>query len=138
MTDTLIIHLSQHWAWKVHTNQAHLGHMVLIARRETKGSLADCTRDEWSDLQKEIRSYEKLITELFSPDRFNYTQFGNEWSQLHVHGFPRYQNGATWQGHKYPDPQWGSAPIPEPPSPLDGDELEVFADWLRGELSTRL
>lgn len=134
MPDPLIIRESGHWLWKVHTNQAHLGHMVFIARRQTEGSLADCTPAEWADLQAQIATYEQAMAALFAPDRFNYTQFGNEWAQLHVHAFPRYRNGATWQGRQYPDPQWGSAPIPEPPSPLEGEGLQAFAAWLKSEL----
>jgi diadenosine tetraphosphate (Ap4A) HIT family hydrolase len=135
MTDPLIIRTSAHWHWKVHTNQAHLGHMVFIAQRETEGSLADCTPPEWSDLQEQIKLYESLMADLFAPVRFNYIQFGNEWAQLHVHGFPRYATSASWNGADYPDPQWGSAPIPEPPSPLEGSELEAFAQWFGDKLS---
>lgn len=137
MTDPLIIHHSDYWNWKIHTNQAHLGHMVFIAQRETEGSLTECTHDEWQDLRSQLSLYERVMAELFTPDRFNYTQFGNEWSQLHVHGFPRYQTGTIWQGHQFPDAQWGAAPIPEPPSPLEGDALQAFAIWFRDELSTR-
>jgi diadenosine tetraphosphate (Ap4A) HIT family hydrolase len=134
MTDPLIIRTSPSWHWKIHTNQAHLGHMVFIARRETEGSLADCSAQEWSDLQEQIKTYETMMGTLFAPDRYNYTQFGNEWAQLHVHAFPRYASPATWNGAEYPDPQWGSAPIPEPPSPLEGAELEAFAAWFAGNL----
>ncbi len=137
MTDPLIIRLSDHWLWKIHTNQAHLGHMVFVAKRETEGSLADCTPREWSDLQVQIKLYESVMANLFAPNRFNYTQFGNEWAQLHVHGFPRYAKPATWQGNDFPDPQWGAAPIPEPPSPLEGEGLEAFAAWFAGELAAR-
>ena len=134
MTDPLIIRTNDHWFWKIHTNQAHLGHMVFIAQRESEGSLADCTAPEWSDLQEQIKLYETMMGTLFAPDRFNYTQFGNEWAQLHVHAFPRYALPATWNGVEYPDPQWGSAPIPEPPSPLEGVELEAFAAWFAKKL----
>ena len=131
-----IIRTSDHWYWRVHTNQAHLGHMVFIARRETEGSLADCTSSEWRDLQVQIALFEQVMGKLFSPDRFNYTQFGNEWAQLHVHGFPRYATPVEWNGKTYPDPQWGSAPIPEPPSPLEGPQLEAFAVWLAEKLES--
>ena len=130
----LTIRETPHWLWRVHTNQAHLGHMVFVARRETEGSLADCSLEEWQGLHDEIALYERVMARLFAPDRFNYTQFGNEWAQLHVHAFPRYRDGATCNGAEYPDPQWGAAPIPEPPSPLEGAALEEFAAWFRGEL----
>jgi diadenosine tetraphosphate (Ap4A) HIT family hydrolase len=130
----LIIRQSAHWLWRVHTNQAHLGHMVFIARRETEGSLADCSGEEWADLRAQIALFEQVTATLFSPDRFNYTQFGNEWAQLHVHGFPRYREGAAWRGRPFPDPQWGKAPVPEPPSPLEGTALQEFADWFAKRL----
>lgn len=134
MSDPLIIRSTGHWLWRVHTNQAHLGHMVFIAARETEGSLTDCSPEEWSALQDELALFERLMGGLFAPARFNYTQFGNEWAQLHVHGFPRYRTPPQWQGRAFPDAQWGKAPIPEPPSPLAGAELEAFARWLRERL----
>ncbi|MEC9368196.1 MAG: hypothetical protein VX871_05825 [Pseudomonadota bacterium] len=133
---SLVIRESTHWLWRVHTNQAHLGHMVFIARRETVGSLADCTSEEWQGLQSELALFERFIGGLFAPARFNYTQFGNEWAQLHVHGFPRYRVAPQWEGRKFPDAQWGRAPIPEPPSSLEGDDLTRFAAWLRERLET--
>src|SRR5690606_27149259 len=107
MNDPLVIRRSAHWLWRVHTNQAPLGHMVFIARRDTQGSLTDCTPEEWADLRTQIALFETIMRNLFAPDRFNYTQFGNEWAQLHMHGFPRYSAGATWRGRSFPDPQWG-------------------------------
>lgn len=135
--DPQIIHESAHWLWRVHDNQAHLGHMVFIARRETEGSLSDCSAREWADLQAQIQRFEALVTQLFQPARFNYTQFGNEWAQLHVHGFPRYREPPAWNGQDYPDPQWGAVPIPEPPSPLEGAHLDEFAAWLREKLNAQ-
>ncbi len=132
--EPLTIRETDHWAWRVHTNQAHLGHMVFVARRETQGSLADCSCEEWQDLHAGIALYERLMATLFAPDRFNYTQFGNEWAQLHVHAFPRYRDGAAWKGISFPDRQWGAAPIPEPPSPLAGAELAEFAAWFKAKL----
>ena len=137
MSDPLVIHESTHWLWKIHTNQAHLGHMVFIARRTTEGSLSDCSQEEWADLQDQIARYEEIMAQLFAPDRFNYTQFGNEWAQLHVHAFPRYRTAANWRDKTYADEQRGSAPSPEAPSTLEGEELQAFADCFRDELHAR-
>jgi len=135
-TDPLIIRESRDWAWKVFSNQAHLGHMMFIARRETEGSLADCSAEEWQDLHSELALYERVMTELFVPDRLNYGQFGNVWGQLHVHAYPRYGEAPEWNGIAFPDVQWGAPPIPEPPSPLEGAALEEFAAWFKERLDT--
>ena len=132
--DTMIIRESTHWAWKVFDNQAHLGHVMFITRRETEGSLVDCSSVEWQNLHFEIALYERVLTELFVPDRFNYGQFGNVWGQLHVHAYPRYGQAPEWNGRSFPDVQWGAPPIPEPPSPLEGEELEAFAAWFKEQL----
>ena len=129
-----IIRESAHWAWKVFENQAHLGHVMFIARRETEGSLVDCSSTEWQNLHFEIALYERVLTELFAPDRFNYGQFGNVWGQLHVHVYPRYEQAPEWNGMSFSDVQWGAPPIPELPSPLEGRELEAFASWLKERL----
>lgn len=131
---SLMIRETPLWAWRIHTNQAHLGHIVFVAQRETQGSLADCSGEEWSTLRCEITLYERVMAKLFAPDRFNYTQFGNEWAQLHVHAFPRYRSPREWNALSFPDVQWGGAPIPEPPSPLEGKALEGFAVWFQEKL----
>ena len=132
--DPLIIRETSQWAWRVFDNQAHLGHMVFIARRETEGSLVDCSSTEWQNLHFEMALYERVLTELFAPDRFNYGQFGNVWAQLHVHAYPRYRAAPEWNGTAFPDAQWGAPPIPEPPSPLQAEALEAFAAWLKDQV----
>lgn len=125
------------WIWQVHENQSYLGRMILRLDRPETGSLSYCDKYEWSSLHENLRAYERLIRGLFSPDRFNYSQMGNEYPQLHVQAVPRYRSERTWQRRVFRDGNWGRNWAPTPASPLTVDETYELASWFRTEISTR-
>lgn len=130
----LEVHRLGFWVWHVHENQSYLGRMIIKLRRSETGSLAGCTEGEWRSLRENIRRYEVLMCRLFSPERFNYSQMGNVYPQLHVQAVPRYASTRMWGGHVFEDRHWGANWAPTPHSPLTVDETYQFADWLRGRL----
>src|SRR5438128_1689057 len=89
------------WIWQVHENQSYLGRMILRLARAETGSLVQCTNTEWASLLENIRRYEDILKLLFSPDRFNYCQLGNIYSQLHMHAVPRYASSRSWRGKTF-------------------------------------
>jgi len=120
-----------HWIWQLHENQAYLGRTVVRLRRHTFGSLGDLTEPEWIALRSEIQSFERIITAVFQPDRFNYGQLGNVYPQLHVHAVPRYASPRKWCGITFVDMNWGANWSPGPDSPLTLNQTFELADWLR-------
>jgi len=126
------------WIWQVHENQSYLGRMILRLDRPETRSLSYCDTDEWMSLHENIQAYERLVQEVFSPDRFNYSQMGNEYPQLHVQAVPRYMSDRTWKQRIFQDKSWGRNWAPTPPSPLTLDETYDFALWIRAEISMRV
>ncbi len=77
-----------------------------------------------------LRIYENVIGKLFRPDRFNYTQLGNEWNQLHLHLIPRYASVRTWKTYTVEDKRWGQNPTPKGKPPIPIDEVYEIAQIL--------
>jgi diadenosine tetraphosphate (Ap4A) HIT family hydrolase len=125
------------WIWQVHENQSYLGRMILRLDRPESRSLVYCDTDEWMSLHENIRAYEHLVHDLFSPGRLNYSQMGNEYPQLHVQAVPRYESDRTWRHKIFQDKKWGHNWAPTPPSPLTLKETYEFASWIRAEISKR-
>src|SRR5687767_14307393 len=96
------------WVWHLHDNQSYLGRMILRLHRNETGSLSTCTSAEWNSLQQNIRLYDKVLCALFSPDRFNYSQMGNIYHQLHVQAVPRYVSKREWKNKEFVDENWGA------------------------------
>lgn len=133
----LEVHRLGSWLWQVHENQSYLGRMILLLNRPETRSLSHCTADEWVSLQENIRVYEKFAQELFSPDRFNYSQMGNAYPQLHVQAVPRYVSDRRWGRQIFQDKNWGGNWAPTPQSPLTLVETYEFASWFRAKIQTR-
>ena len=116
----LEIRSTDDWVWQVHENQSYLGRVVFRLRRTLTHSCAHCTDAEWISLKNEFLSYEAFVARLFAPDRFNYDQLGNKYSQLHFHAVPRYKKPRLWEGYSFVDPHWGVNWSPAPTSPRAG------------------
>ncbi len=112
--------------------------MILRLGRPETRSLSHCTMDEWVSLHENIRAYENFVQELFSPDRFNYSQMGNAYPQLHVQAVPRYASDRACRGRIFQDKNWGSNWAPAPRSPLTLQETYEFASWFQAEIRTRV
>jgi diadenosine tetraphosphate (Ap4A) HIT family hydrolase len=124
----------QNWIWQVHENQAYLGRTVLRLRRRSFGSLGDLLDLEWLRLREEIKFFEAVMREVFQPDRFNYSQLGNTFPQLHLHAVPRYRSKREWGGVVFMDSRWGANWAPSAESPLMPEQVYSLADWLRAKI----
>jgi diadenosine tetraphosphate (Ap4A) HIT family hydrolase len=135
--DNLKLLEAEHWNWYLHPNQGYLGRVVLALRRTSEGSFADLTVQEWKSLKNTIEQYEIVISNLFNPDRFNYTQMGNEWPKLHVHAIPRYVEARRWNGIEFRDRRWGKNPSPKFESPLTLNQTYDLAQWFRERIESQ-
>jgi diadenosine tetraphosphate (Ap4A) HIT family hydrolase len=120
-----------HWTWQLHENQSFLGRLVLRLNRDTEGSIADLTADEWLSMHEEVVLVERWLARVFAPDRFNYAQLGNVYPRLHIHVVPRYRAPREWSGVMFSDSKWGRNWAPTPRSPLPISQTYELADWLR-------
>ena len=132
--ERLSLQKHEKWTWILSPNQSYLGRSVFVLRRACNTSLAELGQKEWDELKILVCLQEQSINEIFRPDRYNYTQMGNVWEQLHVHAIPRYRAERVWNGHKFRDLRWGMNPAPTPESPISLETTYQFADWLRGKI----
>lgn len=126
---------SDHWIWSINENQSYLGRIVMLLKRNSEKSFAQCTKEEWLDLQKQLQLYEEFMNSLFKPDRYNYSQLGNAYPKTHVHCVPRYKSERHWNNINFIDSRWGEHHAPSPPSSLKNEQLYELADWIKQEFS---
>ncbi|MFC3162753.1 HIT family protein [Ciceribacter thiooxidans] len=122
---------SEHWQTRLHFNQSYLGRCLVIAKRVSDTSLATCSDEEYHDLRCVLQRYERVVGAAFQPARFNYTQLGNEWPQLHVHAIPRYDTPRQWKHYAISDTRYHQNPSPKPPPPVPLEEAYAIAAHLR-------
>ncbi len=122
---------SEYWLTRLHFNQSYLGRCLIIAKRVSDTSLATCTDDEYRDLRLVLQRYERVVGAAFQPARFNYTQLGNEWPQLHVHAIPRYDTPRKWKHYTIADTRYHQNPSPKPPPPVPLEEAYAITAHLR-------
>jgi len=132
--ERLQIFAKDHWIWQVHDNQCYLGRMIFVLDRPCKGDLSDLSLEELLSLMENIKLYKAFLSTLFSPDKWNFCQLGNEWPQLHIHVVPRYKSPRIWQNKLFIDKNWGKNYAPKWKSPLNNEEIYTFSDWLKLKL----
>ena len=79
--------------------------------------MTDLAEDERAGLMRAVFSTERVLRDLFRPDKINLASFGNKVRHLHWHVIPR-----TEDDPHFPEPAWGPRRRPAPPGrPEVGD-----------------
>ena len=71
-------------------------------------AVTELGRDEWAELQDEIRRTCAALDELFPPDQYNHAFLMNVDAQVHLHVVPRYRGSREWDGKTFDDPHHGA------------------------------
>jgi diadenosine tetraphosphate (Ap4A) HIT family hydrolase len=96
-------------------NNSRFPWLLLVPRRPGLRETIDLPEHEQPVLWREISAVQRLMRELFSPDKLNVAAIGNLVPQLHVHVIARFEKDEAW-----PKPVFGFAPpIPYAPAELD-------------------
>lgn len=82
----------KYWTLYLHPNQAYLGRTYLVSKRDGDLDLTDMSDKEAKEFLKIILKVKTAVFKAFGADRMNFSQFGNDWHNLHVHIIPRYTN----------------------------------------------
>ena len=97
----------EYWSVYIHDNQGILGRLYVWCKREDALDLPDATEEEQEELFVILREVEKILTEIFKPDMFNYAFLGNFTHHLHGHILPRYAKPGIFNGETFFDKNWG-------------------------------
>jgi diadenosine tetraphosphate (Ap4A) HIT family hydrolase len=92
--------------------------LILVPRRDGLREFLDLSPAERSQLMDEIVLAEKVLQELFRPDKLNVGALGNVVPQLHIHVVARFVYDRAWPG-----PVWGSGAA-EHYAPAERDALQ--------------
>lgn len=76
--------------------------LILVPKKENLVEIIDLDYKNQLILLEEINLVSRIIKNLFSPDKLNIANLGNQVSQLHIHIIARYKNDEA-----FPNPVWG-------------------------------
>lgn len=94
-------------------NDANYPWFILVPRVDGVKESIDLNEQQQLQLMQESAQLQKLLKEVFSPDKLNVAALGNMVPQLHIHHIARYKSDIAW-----PKPVWGLKPA-EPYSQQD-------------------
>lgn len=82
-----------------------IGRAYAWLNREETGGLAALKAEEVEQLFYSILpAFERAVSGLFQPVRFNHAEFGNRTPQTHMHIVPRYDKMISFGGFLFTDP----------------------------------
>ena len=113
MGDTLDfqkLKIKEYKLWTLYLNeyQCYLGRVCLVAHRKDAKDFIEMTEDEREEFFSIAKKVNKVLKKLFEPDLMNYAALGNNFTHLHVHIIPRYENERIFNGITFKDTRWGS------------------------------
>jgi diadenosine tetraphosphate (Ap4A) HIT family hydrolase len=97
----------EHFAVFLHPNQYYLGRTYLHIHRDNILDMHDMLPAEEKECFRLGREVKHAVKAAFSPPKFDYASFGNEYKHLHCHIIPRYNFPRTFDGITFVDEQWG-------------------------------
>lgn len=103
--DKNIIKEFDYWVVLLREKQVTLGAAVIILKREIQ-SLSQMTSEEATEFPKVVEWYEKLNSNLFGAEKFNYVVAMMKDNFVHYHAFPRYSNVFTRHNVEWKDASW--------------------------------
>lgn len=95
------------WTISLAGDQHVLGWTILFPPDEIKGSLVNLPKNRLIEFQKIGHLIEKVLSDKFGAEWFNYRQAGNVVKNLHIHLIPRYSKVTTKHGYEFTDEGWG-------------------------------
>lgn len=103
--DKNIIKEFDYWVVLLREKQVTLGAAVIILKREIQ-SLSQMTSEEAAEFPKVVEWYEKLNSNLFGAEKFNYVVAMMKDNFVHYHAFPRYSTVFTRHNVEWKDASW--------------------------------
>jgi diadenosine tetraphosphate (Ap4A) HIT family hydrolase len=95
----------EHWVVLLREKQVTLGASIIALKREVP-SIAQMTEEEAAEFPKVIAWFEKLNTDLFGAEKFNYIAAMMKDPFVHYHAFPRYSATVAKFGVEWKDSCW--------------------------------
>ena len=103
--DKNIIKEFEHWVVLLREKQVTLGAAVIVLKREIQ-SLSQMTTEEAAEFPKVVEWFEKLGSDLFGAEKYNYVVAMMKDNFVHYHAFPRYSNAIIRYNVEWKDVAW--------------------------------
>ena len=119
-----VVEMGNSWTF-LDPNQSYRGHAIVVAKGHFE-DIANMPAARGAAFYAEMTRVAAAVRRACGADHMNYLSLGNVVRHVHWHVYPRYRD----------DPNWGGAPIPEPPSErLADDDYRALAASIRAELA---
>lgn len=124
-----MIYESEYWIWSLRAHQATLGAGILSLKRECP-VFSELKEEEYTDLNKIIKSIEPTLKKAFNYDVINYLMLMMFDKHVHYHIIPRYEKPVNFQEVVWKDDRWPGIPILIG-EPLAQDRLDEITAFIR-------
>lgn len=104
-----IIKEFEHWVVLFREKQVTIGSVIIMSKELDKQSLGTISSEAWGEFGKVSKFVEKIITEAFGAEKFNYLALMMFDPEVHFHVVPRYSQPVTFDGIEFIDPDWPNA-----------------------------
>lgn len=110
---------TEYWVVSLRPAQPTIGSVILSLKRSCP-SLSQITSEEGAGFPLICAQIEKLLTEKFGADKFNYLALMMVDEQVHFHVIPRYSSSVFFNNEDYLDHEW-----PKPVDILKSKDVDI-------------
>jgi len=110
-------------------NDSQFPWLILVPAAENLVEIADLSEKQRKLLINEIAQAQRVMKNVFAPQKMNVGALGNQVSQLHVHVIGRFHTDPAW-----PQPIWGKLP----PKPYEPGALRGIIAKLQNAFISRI
>lgn len=110
-----------HWVILLRPKQITIGSLVIAAKSDAT-KLGMLNKDVWTEFAIVCKYAEKLLTDTFEAEKFNYLALMMKDPNVHFHMIPRYSQPIKLGNTEYKDPDW---PLKTEMKPLELSQAEL-------------
>lgn len=99
----------EHWVVLFREKQVTIGSLVIMSKNMDATSLGSLSSEAWREFGVVTSFSEKLLTNTFGAEKFNYLALMMYDPEVHFHLIPRYSKPVEFNGHSFVDADWPDA-----------------------------
>ncbi len=115
----------EHWVVLFRDKQVTIGSLIIMSKELQAQSLGELSPAAWSEFGTVTAFVERIITDAFGAEKFNYLALMMIDPEVHFHVIPRYSQPVHFMGTTFIDPDWPRA-TQRIALELDSDTLEAI------------
>ena len=98
-----------HWVILFRDKQVTIGSVIIMSKHTDHTSLGTLRPEAWAEFGTVTADLERVITQEFGAEKFNYLALMMYDPEVHFHVIPRYPKEVIFDGVSFIDPDWPEA-----------------------------